>query len=157
MQFICTLVVVEDIARSRYLYETLLKQKVVADFGENIGFGGFALHKREHFQQLLDGKQIASQTHNFELYFEHDDLETIAKKLEEEQLEFVHPIREQPWKQQVLRFYDYDHNVIEIGERLQHVAYRLHQEGRPLDEIAQITYLPIPAIEAAIREYEDQE
>ena len=37
-------------------------------------------------------------------------------------------------------------NIIEIGEKLEHVAYRLYLENIKIDEIAQITYLSIEAI-----------
>jgi hypothetical protein len=32
------------------------------------------------------------------------------------QVEYVHPLREQPWRQRVVRFYDPDHHIIEVGE-----------------------------------------
>ena len=35
MKYKGSLVVVEDITRSRLLYETILKQKVIADYGED--------------------------------------------------------------------------------------------------------------------------
>lgn len=154
MKFICSLVVVEDVAQSRFLYEMILKQQVVADFGENVAFqGGFAIHKREHFQQLINNAQIMTRSNGFELYFEHDDLDDIANTLKLHRFEFVHEIREQPWKQKVLRFYDYDKNIIEIGERMEHVAYRLSREGHPFEAISRITFLPVEKVKAAIEEY----
>ncbi len=60
MKFICSLIVVEDIERSRYLYESILGQSVKTDFGENVTFhGDFAIR-----QQLVETKVCAmKKTH----------------------------------------------------------------------------------------------
>jgi hypothetical protein len=73
-----------------------------------------------------------------------------GRKIEDLNFEFAHKIREQPWRQQVLRFYDYDKNLIEIGESMEHVAYRLHLEKVAIEEIEKITYLNRLTIEKAI-------
>ena len=154
MKYVCSLVVVESIERARNLYEKILKQKVVTDFGENVGFeGGFALHRKDHFEGLLNGNKILPGSNTFELYFEDDNLEVIEKTLLIEGITFIHPIKEQPWRQKVMRFYDYDKNIIEIGERLEHTTYRLYIDGLPIEEITKLTYLPKEMIEAAIKEY----
>lgn len=77
-------------------------------------------------------------------------MEEILKK---EGIRFVHGIREQPWRQKVMRFYDYDMNIVEVGERLEHEAYRLHHENLTVEEIMKITYLGREQIEKAIKEY----
>ncbi len=117
MKYICPLIVVEDVNRSRFLYEEILKQKVKADHGENVVFeGDFAIHQKTHFQSLINNYPIQRYSNHFELYFEEENLEEIESTLKEHHFEFIHPIEEQPWKQRVLRFYDYDKNIIEIGE-----------------------------------------
>jgi len=108
MKFICPLVVVEDVQKSRFLYEHILGQTVKMDFGENITFhGDFAIHQKNHFKTLINNSPISIKSNNFELYFEDDDLETIVNKLKDNGFEFLHEIVEQPWKQKVVRFYDY--------------------------------------------------
>lgn len=117
MKYICPLMVVEDVNRSMFLYEKILKQKVKADHGENVVFeGDFVIHQKTHFQSLIHHYPIKKCSHHFELYFEEENLEEIERILKENHFEFIHQIEEQPWKQRVLRFYDYDQNVIEIGE-----------------------------------------
>lgn len=154
MKFICPLIVVKDIKRSRHFYEKVLGQRVKIDFGENVTFvGDFAIHQKDHFQFLINNVEIKEKSNNFELYFEHDELSDVVQKIKELDLEFVHEIIEQPWKQQVIRFYDYDKNLIEIGERLEHVAFRLSKQNYSNDEISKITYLDNESVENAIKEY----
>lgn len=119
MKFVSSLVVVGDIGAARFLYEKILKQRVSADYGENLVFeGGFCLHLKDHFRKLIDGREVAARSNSCELYFEDDDLEGLERELDAHDFEFVHRIREQPWKQRVLRFYDRDGNLIEVGEPL---------------------------------------
>lgn len=54
MKYICPLITVADIQRSRWFYETILAQTVKYDFGESVTFqGDFAIHQQAHFQQLI--------------------------------------------------------------------------------------------------------
>ena len=58
MKYVCSLIVVEDIQRSRDFYERILKQKVKYDFGENVTFeGGFAIHLKKHFEKITKGEK----------------------------------------------------------------------------------------------------
>ena len=52
-----------------------------------------------------------------ELYFEEKDIEGFIKKLEEypEKIQYVNPFMEHSWGQKVVRFYDLDGNLIEVG------------------------------------------
>ncbi len=119
MKFICALITVDDIERSKAFYQNVLNQKIKFDYGENVFFeGSFAIHLKSHFQNLIDGKEVKSYSNAFELYFETDEIENIEKKLSSNNVEFIHKTREQPWKQKVLRFYDPDGNIIELGERV---------------------------------------
>jgi hypothetical protein len=127
-----------------------LGQTVETDFGKNVSFGGFAIHSQPHFKMLIDDKEVVSGGNNFELYFEYDDVEQIVEKLKVENVEFVHELREQPWKQFVVRFYDPDKNIIEIGETMNHLILRLYQQGNSADEIAKMTGLDKEFIEKMI-------
>ena len=142
MKYICPILVVQDLKKSRYLYETLLEQTVLTDFGENITFkGSFALHEHNHFNQLTGVKANFEPANHFELYFETDHPDTAYQKLKEAGLKEIHPPREQPWRQIVMRFYDYDHHILEIGESMEHTAYRLSCENLSIAEIAGTLYL----------------
>lgn len=153
MKFMASLIVVDDVKKSRELYEGVLEQKVVADYGENITFeGGYAIHEREHFEALIN-KKSTKMSNSFEIYFEHNDLEPVESKLKELGIEFVHGIIEQPWRQRCMRFYDFDKNLIEIGEGLDYTAYRLDKEGMSLEDIAKTVYMGIEGVKESILKY----
>jgi catechol 2,3-dioxygenase-like lactoylglutathione lyase family enzyme len=153
-KFVCPLLVVADMQRARNFYETVLEQKVIMDFGENITFeGNFALHLQSHFAQLIDGKEIAFGVNNFEIYFEFDDMESLNERLVDYGVELAHPMREQPWRQRVVRFYDPDRHIIEVGESMEHLCYRLHNEGKTIAEIEKITMMPNEFVKGAIDNY----
>ena len=157
MKYICSLITVSDIKRSREFYENLLNQKIKFDFGENITFhGDFAIHLKSHFQQLIDNKEITHGGNNFELYFENDNLEEIVTKLKHNKVKFVHEIREQPWRQKVVRFYDPDKNIIEIGETMEYLAFRLSEEALTVEQISKITYMPIEFVKTSIEKYKNK-
>ncbi|MCK9245066.1 MAG: VOC family protein [Candidatus Neomarinimicrobiota bacterium] len=155
MKYVCPLIAVSDIRRSRDFYENLLGQKVKYDYGENVTFqGDFTIHLLSHYQALIDNKEIRTGGNNFELYFEYDDIEEIVKKLKESNVTFVHEIREQPWRQKVVRFYDPDENIIEIGESLEYLAFRLKNEGLSVEQISKATGTSLDFVKESLEKYE---
>jgi catechol 2,3-dioxygenase-like lactoylglutathione lyase family enzyme len=157
MKFVCSLITVENIARSRQLYEVLLGQKVIADFGEfNVAFeGGLALYKRDLYQSLIGPLHpIQPQSNSFELYFEHDDLEGTLAMVEQNGFELVQRIKEEPWQQRVFRFYDADKNIVVIAETMEKVAYRLLSAGKTVEEIAGLTGEPTETVQQHIQDYQ---
>jgi catechol 2,3-dioxygenase-like lactoylglutathione lyase family enzyme len=156
MQYICPLLAVEDIELSKQFYQEVLDQRIKYDLGKNITFeGDFALHEASHFQELLDDKTIEKGSHSFELYFETDFLDDYIERLKENSVEFIHDIKEQPWRQRVIRFYDPDRHIIEVGETMQHLCARLRSEGMNEEEVQQITGLPMEFIEFVFSMNED--
>jgi len=151
-KFVCPLLVVADMQRARSFYETVLGLNVIVDFGANITFeGNFALHLLSHFQSLIDGKEIKTGGNDFEIYFEYDNMDEIGERLSKYSVELVHPMREQPWRQRVVRFYDPDLHIIEIGESMEYLCYRLHLEGLSVEEITKTSMMPEPFVQAAIQ------
>ncbi len=151
MKFICTLITVSDIKRSRDFYENILNQEVTADFGTNVTYrGDFSIHLASGFKKLIDDREIQQGGNNFELYFEYDDVERIAGILKEKGVSFVHDVREQPWRQRVLRIYDPDMHIIEIGESMEYLILRLHNEGMAPEEVTAATSLPLEYVVGVI-------
>ena len=92
--------------------------KVTADFGVyNVGFeGGLSLYGKAFFQELISDQIRIDKSNAVVLYFEVDNLEELEKEMAEQGFEFIHKIKEQPWKQRDFRFYDYDNHILEIAE-----------------------------------------
>lgn len=156
LKFDGPLIVVDDMARSRHFYEQLLGQKVKFDFGPNVPFEGFSIHLKSHFQSLLgDVSQypVIQKPHWGELYFETDELEPIYQRLNEAGVEFIHGVCEQPWGQRVMRFYDPDGHIVEIGETMEAVVWRLYEQGLSIDIISEKSAMPRAFIEGAIKEH----
>ena len=140
---------------SRDFYENILDQKVKYDFGESVTFhGDFAIHLQSHYKNLIDNREVTSGGNNFELYFESDRIELMVEKLKVNDILFVHELREQPWRQKVVRFYDPDKNIIEIGETLEHLSFRLRKEDLSFEQISKITNMPIDFVIDSIKKYE---
>ncbi len=148
MGFVSSIIVVEDIARSRLLYENILHMKVTADFGiYNVAFeGNLSLYGKAFFQELIGSPVDLGRHHNVVLYFEIDDLEAMEKEISGKGFEFIHGIKEQPWKQRNFRFYDYDHHILEVAERMDLVILRLLQEGNSVEEVARLTGYPVDQV-----------
>ena len=156
LKFICPLICVEDIPRSRHFYEHILGQEVLYDFGENVTFkGDFAIHLKGHFQELLGEPAkypVTFRTNNCELYFETDELEIILERLVENSVEIIHKIHEHPWGQRAIRFYDLDGHIIEVGESIENVIHRFNEQGLSVKEICSRTSMPRKIVEQVISE-----
>lgn len=155
LKFICPLIVVGDMAVSRHFYEQVLDQEVRFDFGENVIFkGGFAIHLKTHYQELLGGAPahpVIQRAHSGELYFETDDITAVEERLRQQTVEFIHPIREQPWGQRVMRVYDPDGHVVEIGETMEAVVRRYYGQGLSTDAVSRRTSMPVEFVEQVIK------
>jgi len=156
MKYICSLITVENMNNSKLFYKDVMKQKIKYDFGENVLFkDGFAIHLKSHYSKLIGHRPIISPGNNFELYFEFDDVDSFVKELKNNKIEFVHDIKEQPWRQKVVRFYDPDKNIIEVGESLEFLSYRLSKEGNSIEKISKIIGLPIDFVSESIKKMEN--
>ena len=86
-----------------------------------------------------------------ELYFETDDLDAfVAGLAADTTVTLVHPVREYPWRQRVVRIYDPDRHIIEIGESMRFVFARLVSQGHSIEETASITEHPVAFVRAAL-------
>ena len=154
LEFVCALIAVEDVAVSRRFYEECLGQKVRYDFGANVEFeGGFSIHRRAHFQELLGGGErfaAVARSHWGELYFDCDDVEAVEQRLKEAGVDFIHGIHEHPWGQRAMRLYDPDGHVVEVGESMEAVVLRLQRQGFSVESICQKTYMPREFVDGVV-------
>jgi hypothetical protein len=116
-----------------------------------VPFEGFSIHLKSHFQSLLgdvDAYPVTQRAHWGELYFETEDLQPIYQRLNDAGVAFIHPICEQPWGQRVMRFYDPDGHIIEIGETMEAVVWRFHERGLSTEIISEKSGMPRGFIES---------
>lgn len=124
------------------------------DHGANVKFkGGFAIHDINHYQGLLGESakvQDLDKKNFMEIYFESAEIREIEEKIEDFGCEVVHHVQEQPWGQRVLRFYDLDGYIIEVGEPLDVVVKRLAVEGLSREEISERSSMPLEFVKMVL-------
>lgn len=111
------LVVVKDIEKSKQFYHDLFGLEVVLDNdGNMILTEGLVLQDETIWKEFL-GKDIISEHNSCELYFEEKDIEAFVEKLEKlyPSIQYVNTLMTHSWGQKVIRFYDLDGNLIEVG------------------------------------------
>ena len=146
MKFKAPLIVVSDISAARKFYEDILNQKVILDFGANITFeGDFALQSKETWVEFIHKTEndILFKPDNFELYFEEEQFDEFVERLQSFEIRYVHGVTEYPWGQRVIRFYDPDMHMIEVGESMASVIKRFIDQGLSVEETAERTQHPI--------------
>lgn len=141
MSFKSVVLVVDDVIKSRTLYEEILGCKIEFDFGiYNVGYeGGLALYKKSLFSELINSKEIKTGAHNLAVYFEFDDIYGLRDKIIEDKFELIHDIKEQPWGQMLFRFYDYDGHIIEVAENMNIALKNMYEDGMSLSDISDKT------------------
>ena len=141
------LLVVTDMERSKAFYRDVLGLRVVMDFGANITLtGGVCLQTRDSWESLIGvgTEMIAFGGKDTELYFEEDDFDGFVKGLERVgTLRYVHPVVEHSWGQRVVRFYDPDRHIIEVGENMKQVCRRFLDSGMSAEETARRMDVPV--------------
>ena len=111
------LVVVEDIEKSKQFYHELFGLNVILDNdGNMILTEGLVLQEQKIWESFL-GKEIIPRNNSCELYFEEKDIEAFVQKLEYlyPDIQYVNKLMTHSWGQKVIRFYDLDGNLIEVG------------------------------------------
>lgn len=143
------LFVVEDMEKSKAFYKELFGLEVVTDFGENVVLTeGLVLQERKLWETFLE-KKVHAGGNDAELYFEENDIDAFLEKLEKSSfsIEYLNKCKEHDWGQRVIRIYDPDRHVIEIGESMEYVARRYLKAGMTTAQVAEKTQMPIPLIE----------
>ena len=110
------LIVVKDIEDAKKFYHDLFGLNTILDSeGNAILTDGLVLQEEKVWKKHL-GKEVISENHAFELYFEEADIEAFAEKLEGlyPDIRYVNRLMTYGWGQKVIRFYDLDGNLIEV-------------------------------------------
>jgi len=111
------LIVVKDIEKARKYYHDLFGLDMILDNdGNMILTEGLVLQEEKYWQEFI-GSPIIPKNNHGELYFEERDIEAFAEKLDRlyPDTEYVNRLMTHSWGQKVIRFYDLDGNLIEVG------------------------------------------
>lgn len=147
------MLVVSDIDRSVEFYKKVFGLHVIMDFGANKTLtGGLALQTLETYKEFIGTSEISFGSNNFEIYFEEDDFDKFAIKLKECDVEYVHPVKEHSWGQRVVRFYDPDKHIIEVGENIKVVCKRFLDSGMTPEQVAERMDVPVKLVNSCIRQ-----
>ncbi len=111
------LIVVKDIEKSKQFYHDLFGLDLLLDNdGNMILTEGLVLQDEKIWKTFL-GREVIPQNNSCELYFEEKDIEAFVEKLERlyPSIQYVNKLMTHSWGQKVIRFYDLDGNLIEVG------------------------------------------
>jgi catechol 2,3-dioxygenase-like lactoylglutathione lyase family enzyme len=139
------LLAVNDIQVSRNFYEKILGQKVIMDLGANIAFeSGFCI-QADYIGIIGEADfKIAYKSNDHELVTEVEDFDEFVNHLQQfSDIVYVHGVKEYPWLQRVVRFYDPDFHIIEVGESMGSIFKKLFSQGISIEKIAKKTMHPV--------------
>lgn len=111
------LIVVSDMNKSIAFYKELFGLEVILDNDGNVIMTeGLVLQDKAVWEKFIE-KDVIPKSNSSELYFEETEIEAFARKLENyhEPIQYVNRLMEHSWGQKVIRFYDPDGNLIEVG------------------------------------------
>ena len=138
MKHVYMLISVADINAARKFYEDLFGLEVFQDYGRNIAFTcGLAL--QQDFDWLVDlpKEKVLKKSNNAEIVFEEQDFDGFLNKLKAySDIEYLGEVIEHSWGQRVIRFYDLDEHLIEVGEDMQMVVKRFLASGMTMEEVS---------------------
>lgn len=142
------LIVVSDIEKSKAFYKELFGLDVIADFEGNVVLTeGLVLQEKKIWERFIE-REVVCGGNDAELYFEENDIDTFLEKLERSkyEIEYLNKCMEHDWGQRVIRLYDPDKHIIEIGESMEYVTRRFLGEGMSVEQVAEKTQLPLSQV-----------
>ncbi len=111
------LIVVKEIEKSKKFYQDLFGLELILDNdGNMILTEGLVLQEEKIWKDFIE-KEVIPKSNSCELYFEESNIEEFVEKLEKmyPQVQYVNRLMTHSWGQKVVRFYDLDGNLIEVG------------------------------------------
>lgn len=145
------MLVVTDMDKTIAFYKNVLGLQVAMDFGANkVLTGGLALQTLDTYREFIGTDDISFGGNHFEIYFEEDEFDKFADNLRNCNVQYVHPVKEHAWGQRVVRFYDPDRHIIEVGENMKTVCKRFIDSGMTPEQTAERMNVPIEYVHACI-------
>lgn len=155
MKYSGTLIAVRDISRARKLYEGLLGCVVVMDLGVYVAYtNGLSLQQEQTWLSFIrrEADEITYGANDAELFFEEHEIESFFVRLRVFDVELIHDLIEHSWGQRVVRFYDIDGHIIEVGEHMGDVARRFLSAGMTREQAAQRMEVPVEMIDGFLKD-----
>ena len=85
----------------------------------------------------LSKDNILTKSNNIEICFEEQDFDGFLDKLKKyPNIEYLGDLIEHSWGQRVIRFYDLDGHIIEVGEDMKMVVNRFLISGMTMEEVS---------------------
>ena len=94
---------------------------------------------QQDFDWLVDlpKERVLKKSNNAEIVFEEQDFDGFLNKLKAySDIEYLGEVIEHSWGQRVIRFYDLDEHLIEVGEDMQMVVKRFLASGMTMEEVS---------------------
>lgn len=144
MKYSATLLAVTNMENSLKFYKELFGQEVICDLGWNKTLTcGLVLQQNFDKIASFPAESIKFRPHDMELYFETEDMASFMKTLSDHpEVECLSNLITCPWRQKVIRIYDPDGHLIEVGECMETVACREFKAGHSVKETAEIIQHP---------------
>ena len=152
MKFKNPMLVVTDMERAVAFYQAVLGLHKIMDFGANVTLtGGVCLQTLDSWRQFIGTDRVELEGNAGELYFEEDDFDAFLQRLAGLEVRYVHPVREHQWGQRVVRFYDPDGHILEVGENLKAVCRKFLDSGMTPEQVAQRMDVPMKFVKGCMR------
>lgn len=148
-----TVLFVKNIERAKEFYTEFLSMPIEMDMGKNVALkSGISLWEIGDDNILVKniGKKIMGTGVKSELYFETSDIDNILQSIDKKNIRKIHDLHEEPWGQKTVRFYDYDENIIEIGEELKIFLDRMIKSGMSQGDLCNKTGMKLSDIEKSV-------
>jgi lactoylglutathione lyase len=138
--------------KSVKFYKEVLGLRKIMDLGENVTLtGGICLQTQETWTEFIENDSLFFGGNTSEIYFEEDDFDRFINKLKNLDINYVHPVKEHSWGQRVVRFYDPDGHIIEVGENIKTVCKRFLESGMTQEQTAERMDVPLKFVKGCIK------
>ncbi len=98
---------------------------------------GLALQQDFDWLVGVPKDMVLHKSSNMEICFEEKDFDSFLDRLKKyPNIEFLGDVIEHSWGQRVVRFYDLDGHLIEVGEDMKMVVNRFLHSGMTMDEVS---------------------
>lgn len=154
MKFEGPMLVVKDMEKSKAFYTEVIGVRVIEDLGENVTLaGGLSLQTESSWAEFTncDPSFFRYQGNDAEMYFEEEDFAGFIEKIAQLKVDQLGEEMEMPWGQKVIRLYDPDKHIVEVGEDLSVMMKRLRATGMTIEELAEKTFLKPTMVEQLLK------